>query len=136
MGFGEFNFAWSLTPLPHRPVAFFDHTHNLPLQLAVELGLPLATLVLVLARPGVVAGLAPQHRRGGRDRRRRCAPAFVMVLLMALHSQLEYPLWYAHFLLPTALMWGLCLGAGAPLGCGSPTALRRHAGRSRSAWPW
>jgi hypothetical protein len=39
--------------------------------------------------------------------------AFVMVLLMALHSQLEYPLWYAHFLLPTALTWGLCLGAGA-----------------------
>ena len=36
-----------------------------------------------------------------------------MVLLMALHSQLEYPLWYAHFLLPTALAWGLCLGAGA-----------------------
>ena len=38
--------------------------------------------------------------------------AFVMVLLMALHSQLEYPLWYAYFLLPTAFAWGLCLGAG------------------------
>jgi O-antigen ligase len=43
VGFGEFNFAWTLTPFPGRPVAFFDHTHNLPLQLAVELGLPLAT---------------------------------------------------------------------------------------------
>src|SRR5258706_14889961 len=48
VGWGEFNFAWSLTPFPHRPVAFFDHTHNLPLQFAVELGLPLATLVLAL----------------------------------------------------------------------------------------
>jgi hypothetical protein len=35
---------------------------------------------------------------------------FVMVLIMGLHSMLEYPLWYAHFLLPTAFSWGLCLG--------------------------
>ena len=46
VGFGEFNLAWTLTPFPGRPVAFFDHTHNLPLQLAVELGLPLAALIL------------------------------------------------------------------------------------------
>ena len=24
VGFGEFNFAWTLTPFPDRPVAFFD----------------------------------------------------------------------------------------------------------------
>ena len=48
VGFGEFNFAWTLTPFPDRPVAFFDHTHNLVLQLAVELGIPLALLVLAL----------------------------------------------------------------------------------------
>ena len=48
VGFGEFNIAWSLTPFPGRPVAFFDHTHNLPLQLAVELGLPLALLIVGL----------------------------------------------------------------------------------------
>ena len=48
VGFGEFNFAWTLTPFPNRPTEFFDHTHNLPLQLAAELGLPLATLVLGL----------------------------------------------------------------------------------------
>ena len=34
-------FAWTLTPFPGRPIAFFDHTHNLPLQLIVELGVPL-----------------------------------------------------------------------------------------------
>jgi O-antigen ligase len=48
VGWGEFNLAWSLTPFPGRPVAFFDHTHNLPLQLAVELGVPLALLVVAL----------------------------------------------------------------------------------------
>ena len=112
VGFGEFNFAWTLTPSPGRPGEFFDHTHNLPLQLAAELGLPLATLVL-----GLLAYALWQAWRRTRAAPAATAPAmraaFVMVLLMALHSQLEYPLWYAHFLLPTALAWGLCLGAGA-----------------------
>ncbi len=111
VGFGEFNFAWSLTPLPQRPLAFFDHTHNLPLQLAVELGLPLAMLVLALLARAL--WLAWQRCRAVADATGAALrAAFVMVLLMALHSQLEYPLWYAHFLLPTALAWGLCLGAG------------------------
>ena len=39
--------------------------------------------------------------------------AWVMLLLMALHSQLEYPLWYAYFLLPTAWLFGYGLGAPA-----------------------
>jgi hypothetical protein len=38
----------------------------------------------------------------------------VTLLLMALHSLLEYPLWYAHFLLPTAFAWGWCLGVDEP----------------------
>ena len=35
--------------------------------------------------------------------------AFVIVLMVAMHSMLEYPLWYAYFLLPTAFAFGLCL---------------------------
>jgi O-antigen ligase len=113
VGFGEFNFAWSLTPLPQRPVAFFDHTHNLPLQLAVELGLPLAALVLALLARAL--WLAWQRCRAVADATGASLRAtFVMVLLMAVHSQLEYPLWYAHFLLPSALAWGLSLGAVGP----------------------
>lgn len=108
VGFGEFNFAWSLTPFPSRPTAFFDHTHNLPLHLAVELGLPLATLILSLLCWAVWKAFA-----SGRDvdvphtAARRAA--FMMVLMVGLHSLLEYPLWYAYFLLPTAFALGLCL---------------------------
>ena len=112
VGWGDFNFAWTLTPFPDRPVAFFDHTHNLVLQFAVELGLPLAALVLALLayalwqawRAGAVAADGVATRATPRA-------AFVMVLLMMLHSQLEYPLWYSHFLLPTVFAFGLCLGA-------------------------
>lgn len=115
VGFGEFNFAWTLTPFPDRNTQFFDHTHNLPLHLAVELGIPLALVVLGLLAWGLWQAFDRSRRVEGSEGVARRA-ALVMVLLMALHSQLEYPLWYAYFLLPTAFAWGLCLGGGdAPL---------------------
>ena len=112
VGFGEFNFAWTLTPFPGRPVAFFDHTHNLLLQFAVELGLPLAALVsagliwalwralndAIQARADVDPDQAPLRRA-----------AFMMVFMVCVHSLLEYPLWYAYFLLPAAFALGLGL---------------------------
>ena len=101
VGFGEFNFAWTLTPFPGRPVAFFDHTHNIVLQFAVELGVPLAALVLALLCWALLAAW-----RAAQDSARRAA--LVMVLMILLHSLLEYPLWYAYFLLPTAFAFGLC----------------------------
>jgi hypothetical protein len=38
----------------------------------------------------------------------RCALA--MLVLIGLHSLLEYPLWYSYFLLPAAWAWGFALG--------------------------
>ncbi|MEF7615212.1 Wzy polymerase domain-containing protein [Aquincola sp. MAHUQ-54] len=131
VGFGEFNFAWSLTPFPHRPVAFFDHTHNLPLQFAVELGLPLAALVLGLLAWGLWRAWRRSLEVAGAEGSAVRA-AFMMVLMMALHSQLEYPLWYLYFLLPTAWAWGACLGAGrtppAAAAATHPPLLLRAAG--------
>ncbi len=129
VGWGEFNFAWTLTPFPDRPTAFFDHTHNLPLQLAVELGVPLALLVLGLFAWSLWRAFAAAGRASG-PLRLTLRAAFMMVLMMALHSQLEYPLWYAYFLLPTAFAWGLCLGRpAAPEAMEAPSA----AGRSAAA---
>ncbi|WP_216701307.1 O-antigen ligase family protein [Methylibium sp. T29] len=110
VGWGNFNFAWTFTPFPDRPVAFFDHTHNLPLQLAVEIGLPATALVLGLfgwalwrARGAWrVAGEQPGHP---------ARAAFVMLVVLGMHSLLEYPLWYAYFLLPAAWALGVFLGS-------------------------
>jgi O-antigen ligase len=114
VGWGEFNFAWTLTPFPGRPVAFFDHTHNLPLQLLVELGVPLGLLVLALLLRALWRSFSNALADTPDSSMVRCA--FMMVLTMAVHSELEYPLWYAYFLLPTAFMWGLSLvgGSGEP----------------------
>lgn len=123
VGFGEFNLAWTLTPLPQRPVAFFDHTHNLPLQLAVELGLPLATLVMALLLWALWRGLrAAWAMPGSLGTAQRCA--MLMVLMIGLHSLLEYPLWYSYFLLPAAWAWGFALQAdeGKQKASSAPTA--------------
>jgi len=114
VGWGEFNLAWSLTPFPHRPGAFFDHTHNLLLQFVVELGVPLAVLVTALLSWAMWrAWCAGRQRTAAPDRERALLlrAAWMMVLLVAWHSLLEYPLWYAYFLLPAAFAFGLCLGA-------------------------
>jgi O-antigen ligase len=112
VGFGEFNFAWTLTPFPGRPVAFFDHTHNLVLQFAVELGIPLAALVLGLLLWALARALrgAIEGRSNPDDALATLRPAaFMMVFLILVHSLLEYPLWYAYYLLPAAFAFGLCL---------------------------
>ena len=146
VGFGEFNFAWSLTAFAGRPTAFFDHTHNLPLQLAVELGLPMAGLVVALlltalvqawrratgaarrtgSDPNIAARAANDAAtaaraandaaiaaRAANDAAIAARAALVLVLLIGLHSLVEYPLWYAYFLLPAALAWGFALGTPA-----------------------
>jgi O-antigen ligase len=131
VGFGEFNFAWTLTPFPGRPVAFFDHTHNLPLQFAVELGLPLAALVLALLSWALWVALRSALRARD-DPDPAQAPlrraAFMMVFLILVHSLLEYPLWYAYFLFPAAFAFGLGLvdaGAAAAGGGAAPAGPQR-----------
>ena len=127
VGFGEFNLAWTLTPFPDRPTAFFDHTHNLPLQLAVELGLPLAGLVMALLLWALWQAARTAWRRSdalGAGQR----AAWMFVLMIGLHSLLEYPLWYSYFLLPAAWAWGFALGdEGA-----APAASAAHAAPRRS----
>jgi len=117
VGFGEFNFAWTLTPFPGRPVAFFDHTHNILLQFAVELGLPLAALVLSLLLWALYKAW-----REALDPMRRAA--LVMVLMILLHSLLEYPLWYAYYLLPALFAFGLCLGSPGEVPAEAPRSTR------------
>ncbi|MGZ5237024.1 MAG: Wzy polymerase domain-containing protein [Caldimonas sp.] len=136
VGFGEFNFAWTLTPFPDRPVAFFDHAHNLMLQFAVELGVPLMLVLTALflfalwqamrfaiadgrgpgarftrlfgpADAGSAATAAASTAESSRVPMQRAA--FVMVVMVGVHSLLEYPLWYAYFLLPAAFAFGLSL---------------------------
>ncbi len=129
VGFGEFNLAWSLTPFPGRPTQFYDHTHNLLLQWAVELGLPLALLLTAACALAVWRAWRAAERADAVDRSGLRA-AFMLILLIMLHSMLEYPLWYSYFLLPTMFAFGICLGSQATTD--TPAALPRA--RSMTGW--
>ncbi|MEY4414379.1 MAG: hypothetical protein RIQ53_1672 [Pseudomonadota bacterium] len=115
VGWGEYNLAWTLTGYPNRPTAFFDHAHNLPLQLLAELGIPLGSAVLVLTTMTVLAGWTRSARLGG-ERGLIGRSAAMLLLMLMWHSMVEYPLWYGYFLLPAALAAGVALGQADPRG--------------------
>lgn len=131
VGWGNFNFAWSLTPFPQRSIHFFDHTHNILVQFAVELGLPLTLLVCGLIghaiwgllRQGLLEDDGSPRAAIGASAARA---TLVMVLMAGWHSLLEYPLWYAYFLLPMVYAWGLAM---------APAGGRRVAGAADGSSP-
>lgn len=126
VGPGAFNFAWSMSVFPDRPVAFFDHSHNLVLQLAVESGVPLA--LAVIGGLGACLWLARGALTDADDARARSArTAAFMLALVGAHSLLEYPLWYIYFLLPAAVLAGTLAGL-APSSPQTPPPHRRPGG--------
>ncbi len=118
VGWGNFNAAWTFTPFPDRPVAFFDHSHNLVLQLMVELGIPAALALLgglawALWRARGALSLQGEPGLAARS-------ALLVLAVLGWHSLLEYPLWYPYFLLPAAWALGLFLGMGSGPGPAAP----------------
>ena len=106
VGWGQLNFAWTLTPLPSRAPDVFDHAHSLPLNLAAELGLPLALSVLALLALTLWRARRALHSRDG-------ATALLMLATILLHSLFEYPLWFAYFLLPSAFLLAWVVSSAA-----------------------
>lgn len=103
-GWGELDYAHYVTLFPgQRFCALLDNAHNLPLHLAVELGVPAACLLL-----GVVAWLV-WRAAPWRERVPQRQLAWGVLLPIAAHSLLEFPLWYGPFQLVTvlavALLW-------------------------------
>jgi O-antigen ligase len=105
VGFGNIAYAMFTETLPVARASVTEHAHNIFLQLAVELGLPVAaawTLALTV--------LVVRSRRSIKTFEGRAMGMFLLAILV--HSMLEYPLWYAYFLLPFAFT----LGAFAEIG--------------------
>ncbi len=115
-GWGELDYAHFVTLYPDaRFCDILDNAHNLPLHLAVELGVPVAVLVCA-----VLAWLL-WRARPWREARADRQMAWAVLALIALHSLLEYPLWYGPFQLTLVscllLLWQVARSAAdsAPL---------------------
>ncbi|GAB2541331.1 hypothetical protein GCM10027032_30410 [Simplicispira piscis] len=97
-GWGELDFAHYSTLFPgERFCVLLDNAHNLPLHLAVELGVPAA----VLACSAVLAWIWRARPWRETDPARQLA--WGILALVGLHSMLEFPLWYGPFQLVTVL---------------------------------
>lgn len=107
VGYGMLNHALNQGSLLSLPAT--SNAHNLFLQLAAEHGLPLALLW--------TSGLGVLLVRLLSGWRQPVVRFLLLGVLAAfLHSQLEYPLWYAHLLLPVVFALGAVCGlvVGAP----------------------
>ncbi len=102
-GFRQYGFHYFLLnaelPAP-RVLGFNDHAHNLVLNVMAEFGLAGLAVLLAGTLPWLY-GLLRQRR----DLALWWAVAVLAVI--GLHSMVEYPLWYAFFLGPAALLLGL-----------------------------
>lgn len=111
-GIGELDYAHFITLFPgERFCAILDNAHNLPLHLAVEMGLPLAVLLC----GAVVIWVLRQRPWAERAAPRQLA--WMALAVLGLHSMLEYPLWYGPFQLAALLsIWLLLLPVAVEAG--------------------
>lgn len=101
-GWGELDYAhYAHLYRGERFCDLLDNAHNLPLHLAVELGLPLALAVCMLVGWGVWRGRPWRETHPARQL------AWSVLAVLALHSLLEYPLWYGPFQLALWLSLGV-----------------------------
>jgi len=97
-GWGELDYAHYITLFPgERFCVLLDNAHNLPLHLAVELGVPVAALVCLAVLAWVWQARPWQETDPARQL------AWGILALVGLHSMLEFPLWYGPFQLVTVL---------------------------------
>ncbi len=119
-GWGELDFAHFVTPYAGpRFCDLLDNAHNLPLHLAVEIGIPAALLVC-----GGVAWLVFCDQPW-REKNASRQMAWAVLAMIGLHSMVEYPLWYGPFqttvVLCLVLLWPPRLAAaGTQLRAWSP----------------
>jgi len=104
-GWGRLDYAhYSQLYAGPRFCDILDNAHNLPLHLAVELGVPVA---LILCGAALWATLRARPWRESDPLRQL---AWTVLAVLALHSLLEYPLWYG----PFQMALGICLGLLLP----------------------
>ena len=104
-GWGELDYAHFITVYEgNRFCDILDNAHNLPLHLAVELGIPAALLFCGLF------GWAVWRAKPWREVNPSKQMAWAVLALIALHSLLEYPLWYGPFQIAAAMCVWLIYG--------------------------
>ena len=130
-GWGELDYAHYVTLFPgERFCVLVDNAHNLPLHLAVELGLPVAVAFCALVLWWVVRSRPWAET----DPMRQLA--WGVLGLIGVHSLLEFPLWYGPFQLTTALALAVLWRPQVPARWPRPAVLAGGAALGVAALLW
>ncbi len=117
-GWGELDYAHYITLFPgERFSVLLDNAHNLPLHLAVELGLPVAAVACAAVLAWVL------RARPWRETDPVRQLAWGVLAIIGLHSMVEFPLWYGPFQLVTVLALALLWRRALPGWVRSPALL-------------
>lgn len=101
-GWGETDYAHFMTGYSSmRFCDMLDNAHDFPLHLALEFGVPFAVAVMALI------GLWVLRRTPWREHHPWRVMAWCLMLVLGLHSLLEYPLWYGPFQMTLGFAIGL-----------------------------
>lgn len=101
-GWGETDYAHFMTAYSSmRFCDMLDNAHDFPLHLALEFGVPFALAVMA------IIGVWILRRTPWREQHPWRMMAWCLVVVLGLHSLLEYPLWYGPFQMTLGLAIGL-----------------------------
>jgi hypothetical protein len=105
-GWGETDYAHFMTGYNSlRFCDMLDNAHDFPLHLALEFGVPFALAVMALL------GVWVWRRAPWCEQQAWRVMAWCLLLVLGLHSLLEYPLWYGPFQMVAGLAIGLLWAA-------------------------
>lgn len=101
-GWGETDYAHFMTGYSSmRFCDMLDNAHDFPLHLALELGVPFALAVMTVISTWIL------RRTPWREQHPWRVMAWCLIVVLGLHSLLEYPLWYGPFQMTLGLAIGL-----------------------------
>lgn len=101
-GWGETDYAHFMTGYSSmRFCDMLDNAHDFPLHMALELGVPFALAVMA------VIGIWILRRAPWREQHPWRVMAWSLIVVLGLHSLLEYPLWYGPFQMTLGLAIGM-----------------------------
>ena len=101
-GWGETDYAHFMTGYSSmRFCDMLDNAHDFPLHMALELGVPFALAVMALV------GVWILRRAPWREQHPWRVMAWCLIVVLGLHSLLEYPLWYGPFQMTLGLAIGM-----------------------------
>ena len=101
-GWGETDYAHFMTGYNSmRFCDMLDNAHDFPLHLALEFGVPFALTVMAMVSVWILRRRPWQEPHAGR------VMAWCLMVVLGVHSLLEYPLWYGPFQMTLGLAIGL-----------------------------